>query len=617
MGWRGRVVGIYMGIEQDPVEVERALAVKGLPRWVLVASAVGMLAILGGGGWFYRTQREYLCQEAENDLEAIAQLKADQIVQWRAERLGDASVLMEDPFCAEAVGRWLADPQAGNAEALLAHYRSLQRHSHYSDVVLVDASGKARLSLSGDLGPLHAEETNALAAGFRDQRSVFCPLHSGTASAAARFSIVAPFFTRNGSAAAPLGAVILWGDARQFLYPLIQTWPTPSGSAETLLVCREGDAVLYLNDLRHQDDTALKLSIPLTQTNLPAVMAVLGREGIFRGKDYRGVEVLSALKAVPNSPWFIVAKVDAAEAFAAWRWRSGLILVLLLASLALACAAILVVWQRREKAHYRALFYGEIALTTERERAAEHIQKVNAELEERVRERTGELEAANKELEAFSYSVSHDLRTPLRAVEGFSRILEEQSAGRLDAGDQRLLGVIRGETLRMKKLIDDLLSFSRMAQRTADSSEIDMKKLAEEVIQDCAGDGTGRQIRFNLGSLLPALGDRMMVRQALVNLIGNAVKYTRPKAEAEIELGSRSEGNENVYWIKDNGVGFDPRYSDKLFVVFQRLHSEEEFEGTGVGLALVQRIVHRHGGRVWAEGKVNGGATFHFTLRNR
>jgi signal transduction histidine kinase len=410
---------------------------------------------------------------------------------------------------------------------------------------------------------------------------------------------------------------MLWGDARQFLYPLIQTWPTPSASAETLLVCREGDAVLYLNDLRHQHDTALKLRIPLTQTNLPAVMAVLGREGIFRGKDYRGVEVLSALKAVPNSPWFIVAKVDAAEAFAAWRWRSVLILVLLLASLALACAATLVVWQRHEKAHYRALFYSEIALIKERKRAAEHIQKVNAELEERVRERTGELEAANKELEAFSYSVSHDLRAPLRAVEGFSRILEEQSAGGLDGEGQRLLGIIRGETLRMGRLIDALLAFSRAGRRAPGSSEIDMRRLAEEVTEECGRLAAGRQVRFRAGSLLPGLGDRVMVRQVLVNLVGNAVKYTRPRGEAEIELGSRSEGNENVYWVRDNGVGFDPRYSNKLFGVFQRLHSEEEFEGTGVGLALVQRIVRRHGGRVWAESEVNKGATFYFTLRNR
>jgi signal transduction histidine kinase len=168
----------------------------------------------------------------------------------------------------------------------------------------------------------------------------------------------------------------------------------------------------------------------------------------------------------------------------------------------------------------------------------------------------------------------------------------------------------------MGQLIDDLLAFSRVGRGEMRSVEIDLTSLARAVFAECAAGAAGRQVRLNLNPLLPARGDPSLIRQVLVNLLSNAIKYTRPRAEAEVELGSRADGNDNVYWVKDNGVGFDPRYAHKLFGIFQRLHSDEEFKGTGVGLALVQRIVSRHRGRVWAEGKPNEGAVFYFTLPN-
>jgi PAS domain S-box-containing protein len=339
-----------------------------LPRWLLAATVLGMLAILGGGGWFYYTQRQYLRRDAEEELETIAQLKVDQIVQWRAARLGDASVLMEDPFFGEAVARWMADPQAAIADSLRTHFQSLQKHCHYDDVALVEPSGKARLSLSGELGPLDAEAAKALAASFHDRRPVFSLWLSGGDHPAPLLDVVAPLFTRNGPASAPLGAVVFWADARQRLFPLIQSWPRPSASAETMLVRREGDSVLYLNELRRQHNTALKLRVPLSQTNAPAVMAVLGHEGIFRGRDYRGLEVLSALKAVPGSRWFIVEKVDAAEAFAPWRFQSTIILGLIFGFMLVAATGFGILWQRSDKAHYRALYLGEAALRKSQER---------------------------------------------------------------------------------------------------------------------------------------------------------------------------------------------------------------------------------------------------------
>jgi len=249
-----------------------------------------------------------------------------------------------------------------------------------------------------------------------------------------------------------------------------------------------------------------------------------------------------------------------------------------------------------------------------RKRAEAELCALKDSLEARVTERTAQLEAANKELEAFSYSVSHDLRSPLRIIDGFSHILLDDYADKLEDEGKRLLNVVRDNSSRMEQLIDDILKFSRTSRLEMSFSEIDMERLAHEVaeeIQPVVADG---KLQLEIEHLPPAQGDRPMMRQVFVNLLSNAVKFSRHKEPALIRVGASVKGDEAIYYVKDNGAGFDMKYADKLFGVFQRLHSTNEFEGTGIGLAIVNRIITRHGGRVWAEGRVNEGATIYFAL---
>lgn len=253
---------------------------------------------------------------------------------------------------------------------------------------------------------------------------------------------------------------------------------------------------------------------------------------------------------------------------------------------------------------------------TERKEAETAMQRLNEELEQRVRERTVHLEAVNKELESFSYSVSHDLRAPLRVLDGFSQALLEDYYEKIDADGQEYLSLIRMESQRMGQLIDDLISLSRLSRTELQQQRLNLSSIVREVTRELAKQDPQRTVQFNIEDDLYVCGDPNLLRVALQNLLGNAWKYSSKQAQAVIEFGVQQKAGEMLYFVRDNGVGFDMAYVHKLFGAFQRLHAMTEFEGTGIGLATVQRIIHRHVGAIRAEGQVGHGASFYFTLAN-
>lgn len=826
---------------------------KTIPWRLIVVFIFFSIAIIVGGIFFYKLQRDRIFTENQNSLTAISTLKIGQIEQWHKERLGNAaSIKNNGPLISSIKQYFDGENQQEIRRELLKWMESVYTGYDYSGVCIMDTLLKTRISISRFDSVRTDHIKNEISQVLEKGTIVLTDLHKTFATGKIHIDFLIPLIESGNILNRPFGILILRIDPERTLFPLIQSWPTPSKSAETLILRKDGDSVLFLNELRHKQNTSLNLKLPLTKANLLGSMAVLGKSGVVEGIDYRDIQVVGCLTSIPDFNWFMVAKIDKdeiespLEKYIAMTILGIILLILINASIfgfyiwnqrlntyrmkikdelaireseekfniAFRMSPVSVtissindnkfidvnntflkdmeytreevigrtakeldiwgneserLWVINELTEKQKIFgkvityksktgkiiyglssmslvkvngqpcnissavnitesklaeneirlqssimshmgeavylvrlsdgiivfankgfemmfgylpgemigkhvsivnapakkspeetaieiiktlkergvwigevqnikkdgthfwthanvtifdlpqFGEVLISvqkdiTEQKNAELLIKKLNEELEEKVIRRTGQLEAANKELEAFSYSVSHDLRAPLRSVHGYTKILLEEYENKLDEEGKRICRIITSSATQMGGLIDDLLSFSRIGRSNLNPTTIDMKKMVKLLFEGMTSPSERERIIFSIGKLHKSYGDVPLIGQVWVNLLSNAIKYASKKDVSEISIGSEIKGGLVTYFVKDNGVGFNIEYASKLFGVFQRLHSEREFEGNGVGLAIVQRIINKHGGKVWAEGEVGKGATFFFSL---
>lgn len=806
--------------------------------WV-AAFAVLTLLLLAAGWWFYRSEANSIRAHRHEELAAIGELKAGQIQLWRRERMNDATRMAGGPLVRKAVTEFLREPGGPLRADLQERLRIERTAGGYADVLIFAPGGQLLLAANDAPEPSAPATRQLLAAALASRGAVLSDFFR---HADGVIHIEAAAAVRDATGQ-PLAVTVLRSDAAAHLYPMIQSWPTPSRSGETFIVQREGDSIIWLNEARHQTNTALTLRQPLARTEIPAVQAALGRKGIFEGVDYRGAKVLADLRPIAGTPWFLVAKVDAVEIFAEARTRAGWI-AFLIGALTFSVAAALTAIHRQQnaaeifrlnaynrslieasldplvtisaegkitdvneasvqatgvprgrligtdfcsyftapeqaRAGYRQVFSegfvrdyplairhqdghvtevlynasvyrdaqgqvlgvfaaardvterkrAEAALRQSREdlnraqavaqtgswrldvrrnelvwsdenyrifgvapgtpltyetflsrvhpedrayvdrewkaalagqpydiqhrilvengpvkwvreraeleqdeagalrggigttqdvtelrRAEESIRQLNADLERRVRERTAELSAANQELESFSYAVSHDLRAPLRAMCGFSQALVEDHGATLQGEARVYLEQIIRASRHMSELVDGLLTLSRCTRGELRREAVDLSALCERIRSELTRAEPERRVEWQIQPGLVACGDPRMIEVVMSNLLGNAWKYTGRQPAPVIRVYAGLGDGRQCFCVADNGAGFDMKHTEQLFKPFQRLHRQEEFPGTGIGLATVQRILHRHGGTIHATAAVGQGATFTFSL---
>ena len=687
---------------------------------VFVVLAAGIIA----GGWaYYRNYEQGFHIVVEHKLMAVAELKVRELTQYRRERLGDGEIL-DTPAFAQLAGRFLEQPaQAASAQSLLESWlHKYTQLADYDEVRLLDAQGVTRLGVPAGLGPADPILLEAAARVLKSGRIAIQDFYLDGQSRRASLALLVPVrdATDATDARRRLGVVVLRIDPQRYLYPFIQRWPAANQTAETLLVRREGKGVLFLNDLRFRDGTAVTLLLPQENKRLPAMMAVKGVEGIMEGRDYREVPVIAALRGVPDSSWFLVAKMDVAEAYGPQHEYRAQLIAMVGALLLGTAAYIGLIWNQQRVRHYRELDLAQTTLQVAmdqspagiaiadapsgtlryvndagllirggdreaiingiginqyvaswhlmdldgRELAAEEVPLTRAvlfgeacsrefiirrdggedrhvlakaapildehgtvaagvvvfmditehrQLELKLQVTLADMERSNRELEQFAYVASHDLQEPLRMVTSYVQLLAQRYEGQLDARGQKYIHYAVDGAQRMQALINDLLDYSRVGRPGQTQKATDLEVVLGEALLNLGGVIAENQARMDHDALPTVPGNAAQLVLLFQNLLSNAIKFRGAQPPC-VRISAQDCGGEWLIAVKDNGVGIEAQHAQRVFVIFQRLHTREEYPGTGIGLAVCQRVVEQHGGKIWFESVPGHGSTFFFTL---
>lgn len=694
--------------------------------WYLVVVFSLFSAGIGTGGYFlFEHQKKKLKEKEWEQLAAIADLKVGQIMNWRKERIGDGSIIMETPFIHHHVRQLLRGPGSNEDKQAFLDWMFLwQRTYSYQSIFLLDTTGTVRLSVPEGEG-LPDPYSRALALeAMREKKVLLSDLHRSETAQKIHIDLCVPLLGAGGPKNLPLGALLLEIDPYQFLYPLIQSWPTPSPSSENFLIRPEGTEILFLNEARFQKNTALNLRLPIDEQRFAAALGARGQEGIVESLDYRGVAVLAALRRIPDSPWFLVAKLDQEEIYGPIHqqaWYIGILIVSLIIGAGLSVGLL---WRQQRALAQQRQYEGEL----ERRALAQHFDYLtryandiillmdkdlkiievndratesygytreellgmNAEdllppeagsplveqrdkldglagvifeipqrrkdgttfyaesssrvievegkkfyqsilrditerkrAEEALADRTLQLERINRELAAlnaqlddFTHMASHDLQEPLRTLIAFSGLLRKDLGDSLPERAGQDLGFIADAAKRMQALIQDLLALSRAGRAAQKRENVSLRECADLALENLTMrvKETGAQVIYD--KLPRVWGDATLLTQLYQNLIGNTLKFSGDQRPI-IQLTFEEREGAQVFGVKDTGIGIEPKYAREIFKPFRRLHGRDEYEGSGVGLAICGKIVKRHGGEIWVESKPGKGAHFRFTLSHR
>lgn len=697
---------------------------KNKRKWISFSLfLIVIFTILGIGALIFNTEKKDAEEYSRMQLTSITDLKIDQINSWRKERLFDAKALFNNASFIGDVKTFIADKGNKSAETKITTYLKHFLETQYHSVFLIDRNLNIRLSFPANDGKLDQFDKEMISEVISRHSIIFSDIGKDIKTDFIHFDVFIPLIINNTE----IAVLLLRVDPYQYLYPLIQTWPVHSYSSEFLLVEQQNDSIVFLNELRHKKNTALKLKLPLSRTDILAVKAARGFEGFTEAYDYRNIKIMGLAKRVPGTKWLIIGKTDKEEVFSAVNKRIWLFYSFLFILFLFSLIVAFLYWKNLEGHQYakllefqlenqkvknsleasevkfQALFssmnegvalhklvldekgepvdyiiidinpsfekntgikvekargvlgsklynsnpppyldvYSNVSLTGKYYEFETYFPPLKRyfkisvscpgylmfatiflditdakESEEKQKAFVLSLEQSNKELEQFAYVASHDLQEPLRMVSSFTQLLARKYKGQLSEEADGYINYAVDGAQRMQVLINDLLEYSRVTRKGKPFLEIDSSNALGQAIANLRKKIEDTDAIVIIGDMPSIFADEGQIVRLFQNLIDNAIKY-KSDVPPMISISAHDNKSEWLFAIKDNGIGIDPEYNERIFEIFERLHSTSKYPGTGIGLAICRKIVERHRGKIWVEANNDNGVTFNFTINKR